>query len=206
MRLFLLSMGLESPLGTEFIKRHIPPKEVTGKRILVVSLPWVGTDRTYRNNCLEWGFEEENIVLSEDYEPRMGAEFEFVYVTAGNTFDVLQYMRQKGLCQVIREIAEKGTYVGASAGVLIAGTDICQAKYFDDNNAGMPEEEQQALALFEGTILPHLTFTEFRQFFANMHPKEKERYAQIYYVADDEGLMLTGAAGEEEWSKRYRWE
>lgn len=207
MRLFLLSTGLEGPLGTAFIKKHIRKEQVLGKRILVISLPWVGTDKPYRNNCLEWGFEEKDIVLSEDFEPQMGAEFEFVYVTAGNTFEVLQYMRQKDLCEVVAEIARKGTYVGASAGAIIAGTDIRLAADFDENRIGMPVEEQQGVGLFEGTIIPHQSFTEHRYYLESKSFQVRDSYKKIYYVADNEGLMLVHNPADGSWKeKRLRWE
>lgn len=207
MRLFLLSTALDGPLGTQFLKKHIPEKEVSGKKILVISVPWENTDRVYLNNCLEWGFEEENIVLSEVYDPQMGAEFDYVYVTAGNTFEILQYMRQKGLCQVITQIAEKGTYVGASAGAIIAGTDIHLAADFDENRIGMPVEEQQGLELFEGTIIPHQTFTEHRYYLESKSYQVRDSYKKIYYVADNEGMMLIQNPADGSWKeKRLRWD
>lgn len=130
-----------------------------------------------------------------------------MYVTAGNTFEILQYMRQKGLCQVITQIAEKGTYVGASAGAIIAGTDVRLAAHFDENRIGMPEEEQQGLGLFEGTIIPHQTFREHGCYLRSLKDEERARYQRICYVADDEGLMFVKDPVDDPWKeKRLRWE
>ena len=56
---------------------------------------------------------------------------DFVYVTEGNTFEVLNYMRQRQIIEFIREgfsTSSNLVYIGSSAGAMIAGTDIMLAK------------------------------------------------------------------------------
>lgn len=45
MRLFLLSTELDGSMDTSFLKKHISQKQVAGKKILVISVPWENTSR-----------------------------------------------------------------------------------------------------------------------------------------------------------------
>ena len=207
MKLILMSRGLEGTYGTRFLKETIPAEVVAGKRILVVSLPDYNTDALYVQNCLEWGFAKEDIVLSEEYASQAATEFDYVYVTAGNTFEVLAYLQQKGLLEVICRIALEGVYIGASAGAMIAGKDIRLAADFDENFVRLSEDEQQGLGLFEGTIIPHYSYSEYRYYLASKPPVALERYEAVYYVSDIEVLKLEKMEADELWKeKRIRWE
>jgi len=207
MKLILMSRGLEGTYGTRFLKETIPAAMVAGKRILVVSLPDYYTDALYVQNCLEWGFAKEDIVLSEEYASQTATEFDYVYVTAGNTFEVLAYLQQKGLLEVIRRIALEGVYIGASAGAMIAGKDIRLAADFDENFVRLSEDEQQGLGLFEGTIIPHYSYSEYRYYLASKPSVVLERYEAVYYVSDIEVLKLEKMEADELWKeKRIRWE
>ena len=59
--------------------------------------------------------------------------FEYYYVTAGNTFEILKEIRIKKLAGLIKRsmLENNATNIGSSAGAMIAGIDIRLALDFD---------------------------------------------------------------------------
>jgi dipeptidase E len=82
---------------------------------------------------------------------------DLLVVGGGNTFRLLQHVRQAGFVDVVRQfVADGGDYYGGSAGAVLAGEDIAIAQGHDPNEAGI--RDLAALGLMSGvSILPHFT-------------------------------------------------
>ncbi|MBS3051434.1 MAG: Type 1 glutamine amidotransferase-like domain-containing protein [Candidatus Aenigmarchaeota archaeon] len=60
-------------------------------------------------------------------------EFDIIYVAGGNTFYLLQKMRESGFDKIIKKLLRGGKiYVGSSAGAAVAGTNIRSIRFLDD--------------------------------------------------------------------------
>lgn len=143
-RLFLNSMGLNTKDGAKQIKHSMEVQGVTNlsdQKIFVVLYTPYGVDDFIVKNCIEiLGFQPQNIFLSKDGIPE--ADINYVYVTEGNVFQVLNYMKENELVDYIQKlILNKGQtdYIGSSAGAMIAGKDIYFGLDFDKNNVGMTD-------------------------------------------------------------------
>ena len=122
---------------------------------------------------------------------------DLIYVTAGNTFEVLKYMRDQGIDRYIREVMDRkpdAVYIGSSAGAVIAGKDIELAADFDANFLGMTDFT--ALGLFDGTIIPHYTREELRQYLSHTEKTITSRYRKIYSVSNEEIIGMKWKRGE----------
>lgn len=83
-------------------------------------------------------------------------ECKCLYVSGGNTFYLLQELKRKGLCEIIKErVLEGMMYIGESAGAIIASKDIEYSQIMDDKNVAKELVDYSALRLFEHFILPH---------------------------------------------------
>lgn len=54
------------------------------------------------------------------------------------------------------------TYIGSSAGAMIAGTDIYLAEDFDENIVGLTD--LKALGLFDGSVIPHYSRRDLKRY------------------------------------------
>ena len=185
-RLILNSKGLNTPIGCSQILEKIKHENLFNKKMFLVSFTTYGVDELIVRNCVEiLGFQRKNLYLSADGIPKDVIP-DYVFVTEGNTFEVLDYMRKQFLIEYIRELVrEKGTtYIGSSAGAMIAGSDIMLARDFDSNFVRMIDFT--GLNLFDGTILPHYTPENFKIYMENIEPHILNRYEKILSVSNEE--------------------
>lgn len=150
-----------------------------------------GVDDFIVKNCIEiLGFQPQNIFLSKDGIPE--ADINYVYVTEGNVFQVLNYMKENELVDYIQKlILNKGQtdYIGSSAGAMIAGKDIYFGLDFDKNNVGMTDFK--ALNLFDGTIIPHYEEENLEMYKSNTEEEILNSYENIYCVNNENVFVLT---------------
>jgi len=189
-RIILNSIGLQSKEGCKQIYETIQEEKLAEKTMFLVSYTPYGVDELVVNNCVEiLGFKRENLYLSANGIPKDVIP-DFIWVTEGNTFEVLKYMRDNALVDYIKALMKKGntTYIGSSAGAAIAGSDIMLCKDFDGNSVGMIDFT--ALGLFEGTIIPHYEPEYLENYIKNTEEHIIRRYKKIYSVSDEEVLVM----------------
>lgn len=192
-RLFLNSMGLNTKDGAKQIKHSMEVQGVTDlsdQKIFVVSYTPYGVDDLIVKNCIEiLDFQSKNIFLSKDGIPE--TDIDYVYVTEGNVFQVLNYMRENELVDYIQNLIlndDQTDYIGSSAGAMIAGKDIYLGLDFDKNNVGMTDFK--ALNLFDGTIIPHYEEENLEMYKSNTEEEILNRYENIYCVSNEDILVL----------------
>lgn len=189
-RLLLNSRGLNTKIGSQQIHDKLKDKDLQNKKMFIVSYTPYGVDETIVQNCVEiLGFRKENLFLSVNGTPKNVIP-DYIYVTEGNTFEVLQYMRSRNLVDYIRELMKdsKKSYIGSSAGAIIAGTDIMLARDFDSNFVGMIDFT--ALHLFDGTIIPHFEPEHLENYIKNTEKHILNRYSRILSVSNEEVITI----------------
>lgn len=187
MKLILNSRGLNTKIGTDQILKALKGDDLAGKRIFICSYPDYEIDDKLLENCMHMGFLEKNIFFSKNGIPNESVDY--VYVTEGNTFEILNYMRENNLCQFIIEVCKSGAvYLGSSAGALIAGVDCKIALDFDSNYVGM--KDFAGLALFDGVVVPHYTREQLKRYISESDYELINSYRKIYNVDNDNVLIL----------------
>lgn len=195
-RILLNSKGLNTKVGCKQIKEkllELDGPDLTLKTIYIVSFPEYEVDEIILENCItEIGFKKENIKFSGRQMPDYNFIPDYIYVTEGNTFEILNYMRKLGICDYIKHLAYENEnsliYIGSSAGAAIAGSDIMLAKDFDSNFVGMVD--YTSLGLFEGAIIPHYTKENLKCYIDCTEEHILERYPIIYSVSNEEVMVL----------------
>jgi len=101
----------------------------------------------------------------------------------------IDYMRKNGLLKFIQQQMKRTdcTYIGSSAGAMIAGTDIYLAEDFDENIVGLTD--LKALGLFDGSVIPHYSRRDLKRYIKNSNQKDIGRYSELYSVDDNEALV-----------------
>ncbi len=189
-RLILNSKGFNTTLGCRQILDIIKGENLEEKTMFIVSYTPYGVDDLIVSNCVEiLGFKEANLYLSVNGIPKDVVP-DYIFVTEGNTFEVLQYMRENNLVEYIKEVMKNGktTYIGSSAGAMIAGSDIMLAGDFDRNFVRMIDFT--ALNLFDGTIIPHYEPEHLERYIQNTEEHILNRYSKILSVSNDDVVVM----------------
>lgn len=84
------------------------------------------------------------------------ADNDFIFVGGGNTYYLLQRLKETGLDKVIVEAVQHGKlYIGTSAGSIIASPDIAYAELLENVDCAPNLTNTQALNLTKFSVLPH---------------------------------------------------
>ena len=89
---------------------------------------------------------------------------DFIYVTGGNTFFLLQELKRTGADKVIIDEVNSGKlYIGESAGAMITSANIEYVKGMDSIKKAPKLENLDALGLVEIYTVPHYTNSPFKK-------------------------------------------
>ncbi len=189
-KLILTSQGLTTVIGRTLIAEELQGVDLTEKRIFLFHEPHFSIEPILRQVCVWLGFQAKNVFLAGDKISNEQIEtMDYIYVTEGNTFEILELIKMRHLMKPLRTAVLNGaTYIGASAGALIAGKDIAPAGDFDRNFVGLKDLE--GLRLFEGTVIPHYTNKQLESWIAGKDKAELAGYQKIYSVANGKKLIV----------------
>jgi dipeptidase E len=89
---------------------------------------------------------------------------DYIYVSGGNTFFLLQELRKTGADRLITEQINKGKiYIGASAGSMILSPDIEYVKDMDDCKKAPELKDYSSLSIVDFYPVPHHTNAPFKK-------------------------------------------
>ncbi|WP_018463047.1 Type 1 glutamine amidotransferase-like domain-containing protein [Segatella paludivivens] len=100
---------------------------------------------------------------------------DYIYITGGNTFFLLQELKRKGIDKIIAEQVELGKlYIGESAGAIIASpdTEYIKSVNFDPIEKAPELEDCTSLDLVDFYTVPHYGNFPFK--------KKGEKVVQLY--------------------------
>ena len=100
---------------------------------------------------------------------------DYIYITGGNTFFLLQELKRKGVDKIISEQVKSGKlYIGESAGAIIASPDTEYMKNvnFDPIKKAPDLEDYSSLGLVDFYTIPHYGNFPFK--------KKGEKVIQLY--------------------------
>lgn len=89
---------------------------------------------------------------------------DFIYITGGNTFFLLQELKRTGADKLIlEEIAKGKLYIGESAGAVIMSPNISYIQSMDSVKKATNLTNYDALNLVDFSILPHYNNAPFKE-------------------------------------------
>lgn len=134
------------------------------------------------------GFSDHNIQLFND----LAAEytFDFIYVHEGNTFLLLNYLKQTGAFSFIQRLMkdQNTIYIGASAGCMVAGSSIHLALDFEDNITSL--SDFTGLSLFDGNVIPHYTKQELKRYLNYKRTHNEPIGTKTVYHVSENGILV----------------
>lgn len=89
---------------------------------------------------------------------------DFIYITGGNTFFLLQELKKTGADKIIIDEINKGKlYIGESAGAIVTSANVEYAKRMDDVKKAPNLTEFSGLNLVDFYVIPHYTNFPFEK-------------------------------------------
>jgi len=139
-------------------QNEIPDKN---KKILIIPLAGMTceiTGQAEKNGALQVGFPEEKISVFMDSNPEefLHQQFDYIYVSGGNTFKLLHDVRKYHLDALILENYQRGAvYIGVSAGAYLTCPDIEYVKQLGDDDNHIQGGDYSGLHLTDKYPLCH---------------------------------------------------
>lgn len=111
---------------------------------------------------------EISTATNEEIESKLKNN-DYIYITGGNTFFLLQELRRTGSDKIITEQINSGKkYIGESAGSIVLSHDIKYVKDMDDFTAAPKLASFSSLGLVEFYPVPHHTNFPFKESVENI--------------------------------------
>jgi dipeptidase E len=147
--------------------------ECAGKKVVFIPTAsltekvtfYVGTDKKALEKL---GMAVEELEISAASKDEIASKIfgaDYVFVSGGNTFFLLQELRRTETDKLIVEHIQKGKlYIGASAGSMILSKNIEYVKHMD-NPADAPDlnDNFAALSVVDFNVVPHCTNVPFKK-------------------------------------------
>lgn len=140
----------------------------------------------YYNRLQGYGFLRDNIYVYNYFNSTGfdNLELDCVYISGGNTFQMLDLIKKSGADKLIKQYVHQGvTYIGGSAGAHIVTKNIEHLLSIDPNTTNVID--YSGLSLFDGIIFCHFS-DKIKSLYDNA--VEKGEY-QVYALTDDESII-----------------
>ncbi|KRM96074.1 Peptidase E [Liquorilactobacillus aquaticus DSM 21051] len=145
-------------------KEFINSNKIISKKVLYISTAskveeYTGYIDEGKQALKKLGFKIEDLDIAKNSESIVLAKIakaELLFIAGGNTFYLLQELKNKHLLQLVRERINKGLpYIGESAGAIILTPDIEYNKIMDSPNVAPVLTDYSALNIINFYVLPH---------------------------------------------------
>lgn len=157
-KVLLSSYGFTLNASRELLDAELKKDgDLSDKLIFLFFEPYDSIQEMIVKACQEIGFKAENILVSNRDAWPEDRCVDYVFVGEGNTFESMRILRDKGLFERIRKACQEegATYLGASAGAVIAGKNISCARVLDEEGVRLEDWEKEGLGLIDGIVFPH---------------------------------------------------
>lgn len=117
---------------------------------------------------------------------------DFIYISGGNTFYLLQELKNSKADKIIIEEIKNGKpYIGASAGSIIMSKDIKYIEKMDDNSKAKKLTNYNALNIVEFYTLPHHTNEPFKKSVEEIMFDYKDKI-DLVPISNTEAIQVSG--------------
>lgn len=112
-----------------------------------------------RNKLIEMGLE----IIDYDIKKKNASQllsdlndFNVIFVSGGNTFYLLEKIRESGFDKIIKKLLSKRIiYIGSSAGSIVVGPSLEPIKSLDDPSIAKKLKSFEGLGIVDFVVLPH---------------------------------------------------
>jgi len=190
MKLILSSRDFRSEKTRDVILSNLP-KPLSQCRVLFIPNEKWTPERLdggfYLRRIQEFGFSEDNISIFDPRRPEefFGMNLDVIYISGGNTFEMLAMLRRCSFDREIIRCLQSGVaYIGGSAGAHLVSENLSHLIRYDEPPVGLTD--YRGLGLVHGIFLCHFS------------PDRQDHYRQlcrqsnlpVYPLTDEDSLVI----------------
>ena len=187
----LTSCGIRKESFKNRFYEIVSKEELNNKKVLYITTASDGEDdddKTWMEEeyktILDLGINESNIIEYKIGNDININDFDIIYMMGGNTFYLLNIIRNTGFDKIIKDFINNGKiYIGSSAGSEILGNSVDIALGYDENKVNM--KDFTGLKIVDALIVPHSNRKE--EFLKDLKNKTHENVIALY---DGDGIIL----------------
>lgn len=147
----------------------------------------------YGLDIVEMDIKNKNV--EEIRKAIVGADI--VLVAGGDTFYLMEKLKESGADKVIKDFIEKnGIYIGSSAGSIICCPTIEGAEEFDNPNLAKGLNDFDGMGVFKDVIIPHAQKEKYFERIRRATERLEAKGYKIYPLTDDDVLFFDGDSCE----------
>lgn len=143
----------------------------------------------YGLDIVEMDIKNKNV--EEIRKAIVGADI--VLVAGGDTFYLMEKLKESGADKVIKDFIEKnGIYIGSSAGSIICCPTIEGAEEFDNPNLAKGLNDFDGMGVFKDVIIPHVQKEKYFERIRSTTERLESKGYKVYPLTDDDVLFFDG--------------
>ena len=120
-------------------------------------------------------------------------EPDVILVAGGDTFYLMEKLKESGADKVIKEFIKNGSvYIGSSAGSIICCPTIEGAEEFDDPNLAPKLDNFDGMGIFRDVIIPHTHKEKYFERVRRITGRLESKGYNVYPLTDDDVLFFDG--------------
>lgn len=143
----------------------------------------------YGLDIVEMDIKNKNV--EEIRKAIVGADI--VLVAGGDTFYLMEKLKESGADKVIKDFIEKnGIYIGSSAGSIVCCPTIEGAEEFDNPNLAKGLNDFDGMGVFKDVIIPHVQKEKYFERIRRATERLESKGYKVYPLTDDDVLFFDG--------------
>lgn len=143
----------------------------------------------YGLDIVEMDIKNKNV--EEIRKAIVGADI--VLVAGGDTFYLMEKLKESGADKVIKDFIEKnGIYIGSSAGSIICCPTIEGAEEFDNPNLAKGLNDFDGMGVFKDVIISHVQKEKYFERIKRTTERLESKGYKVYPLTDDDVLFFDG--------------
>lgn len=118
---------------------------------------------------------------------------DIVLVAGGDTFYLMEKLKESGADKIIKEfVARGGIYIGSSAGSIICCPTIEGAEEFDNPNLAKGLNNFDGMGVFKDVIIPHAQKEKYFDRIRKATERLESKGYKVHHLTDDDVLFFDG--------------
>lgn len=175
-------------------------EDLKGKTLTFIPTASLTEEVNFYVDAAAKAFEKIGLVVDQLELSKAGAEEisgklrnnDYIYVSGGNTFYLLQELKKTGADKIITEQINSGKmYIGESAGSMIMSPNIEYVKLMDDTKAAPDLKTFDALNMVDFYPVPHHTNFPFEKIVEEIIARY-EKELKLFPVSNSQAILVNG--------------
>lgn len=154
---------------------------------------WLMKDR---DKLTAMGFTVKDVNLEEKTKEQLQKELtdiDVIFVSGGNTFYLLQQVRESGFDEIVKDMIEKGVvYIGSSAGAVLVSPTIEPVKGMDDEADAPRLTSYEGLGIVDYLVLPHYGDDYYKEQYKRMLNEWGNKGYELKLLTNNQALIVNG--------------